>query len=167
MRWNQWQINNGSTVSAHPGSSSLKKQNKSGGPQTKTGSLQAKESKDPQAAGRTNKNQPSDDAELVDHAEDLDNPMEAALAISLGQQTVVVDDRKALVMVPGKGKTPVSIVYGEHAEELAFAQIYFGESRKIKPDCKPSVYAMAPLCTFVQLETENSLGMRSVTTLRS
>lgn len=56
---NQWQINNGSTVSAHPGSSSLKKQNKSGGPQTKTGSLQAKESKDPQAAGRTNKNQVS------------------------------------------------------------------------------------------------------------
>ncbi|KAH7938165.1 hypothetical protein HPB49_021082 [Dermacentor silvarum] len=56
---NQWQINNGSTVSAHPGSSSLKKQNKSGGPQTKTGSLQAKESKDPQAAGRTNKNQKS------------------------------------------------------------------------------------------------------------
>ncbi|KAH7953252.1 hypothetical protein HPB49_006462 [Dermacentor silvarum] len=57
---NQWQINNGSTVSAPPpppGSSSLKKKNKSGGPKNKTGSLQAMESKDPQAAGRTNKNQ--------------------------------------------------------------------------------------------------------------
>ncbi|KAH7937503.1 hypothetical protein HPB49_012747 [Dermacentor silvarum] len=38
-------------------SSEREKQNKSGGPQTNTGSLQAKESKDPQAAGQTNKNQ--------------------------------------------------------------------------------------------------------------
>ncbi|XP_065304810.2 uncharacterized protein [Dermacentor albipictus] len=88
--------------------------------------------------------EPSDEnAERIDDPVDHHNPMETALAMSLGQQTLIIDDSNVLVVAPGEGITPVSIVYDQHAEELSFPQIYLGEPRNISPDSKPSVYTMA------------------------
>ncbi|KAH7937509.1 hypothetical protein HPB49_012753 [Dermacentor silvarum] len=87
---------------------------------------------------------PSDEnAERVDCPEEEHNPIEAALAMLLSQQTLVIVDSNVLVMAPGEGMTPVRIVYDEHAEELSFPQTYLGEPRNINPGSKTSVFTMA------------------------
>ncbi|KAH7983719.1 hypothetical protein HPB52_013876 [Rhipicephalus sanguineus] len=85
----------------------------------------------------------NENGEHVDYPEDNDNPMETSSAMSLGQQTLVIDDSNVLVIAPGEGVTPLNIAYDEHAEELSFPQIYLGEPRNINPTSKPSVYTMA------------------------
>ncbi|XP_037505577.1 uncharacterized protein LOC119381899 [Rhipicephalus sanguineus] len=85
----------------------------------------------------------NENCEHVDCPEDHNNPMEASLAMSLGQQTLVIDDSNVLVIAPREGVTPLNIAYDEHAEELSFPQIYLGEPRNINPASKPSVYTMA------------------------
>ncbi|XP_072142204.1 uncharacterized protein [Dermacentor andersoni] len=88
--------------------------------------------------------EPSDEnAKRIGDPVDHHDPMETALAMSLGQQTLIIDDSNVLVVAPGEGITPVSIVYDQHGEELSFPQIYLGEPRNISPDSKPSVCTMA------------------------
>ncbi|CAN7947878.1 unnamed protein product, partial [Ixodes hexagonus] len=36
-----------------------------------------------------------------------------------------------LAIAPGGNKTPISLLFDEHAEELSLPQIYLGEARKI------------------------------------
>ncbi|EEC07528.1 hypothetical protein IscW_ISCW005579 [Ixodes scapularis] len=43
----------------------------------------------------------------------------------LAQQTL------DLAIVLGENKTPISLLFDEHAEELSFPQIYLGQARKI------------------------------------
>ncbi|KAH7936791.1 hypothetical protein HPB49_004460 [Dermacentor silvarum] len=81
-------------------------------------------------------NVPINNAERVHYPEDEPNPMEAALAMSLSQQTLVIDDSNVLVVASGEEITP-------QAEELSFPQIYLGEPRNINPGSKPSVFTMA------------------------
>ncbi|CAN7946669.1 unnamed protein product, partial [Ixodes hexagonus] len=64
--------------------------------------------------------------ERVEDPEDQHNPVQAALAMSLGEHTLMDDDRNILVMAPGEGRSPLSVVFDEYPEELSFPQIYLG-----------------------------------------
>ncbi|XP_075526543.1 uncharacterized protein LOC142558274 [Dermacentor variabilis] len=84
-----------------------------------------------------------DEIESLPECADLNDPIQAATAMTLAQHTLIWDEDKFLVIAPGEGKKPLSILYDEHAEELSFPQIYLGEPRRVDASAKPTVFTHA------------------------
>ncbi|XP_062713898.1 uncharacterized protein LOC115261586 [Aedes albopictus] len=62
----------------------------------------------------------------------------------LGQQeTLLWNEDKCLEIAPAQNKIPLSIIYDEHAEELAFPAIYYGHPRKFKAGVRVTYFMMA------------------------
>lgn len=62
----------------------------------------------------------------------------------LGQQeTLLWNEDKCLEIAPAQNKVPLSIIYDEHAEELAYPSIYFGHPRKFKSDIRVTYFMIA------------------------
>jgi hypothetical protein len=55
----------------------------------------------------------------------------------------VWDEDMCLHIAPGQHKTPLSIIYDEHAEELSFPHIYYGVAREFKSPHPPTPYMIA------------------------
>jgi hypothetical protein len=63
--------------------------------------------------------------------------------IAARKHTFRLDEEKCLNMAPVMNKTPLNIIFDQYAEELSFAQIYFGVRRQFSTDTPPIPYNIA------------------------
>lgn len=76
------------------------------------------------------------DFEVVDASNDTE--------LLIGQQhTLLWNEDKCLEIAPAQNRTPLSIIYDEHAEELSFPDIYLGHPRIFKPEVHVTAFMMA------------------------
>ncbi|XP_049268753.1 LOW QUALITY PROTEIN: uncharacterized protein LOC125757327 [Rhipicephalus sanguineus] len=113
-----------------------------------------------------------DEIEPAPKVTDLDDPLQAAIALNLMSHTMFIDDAaivntkrddfiggaeeqqqqqqlcglmtglRSLHLAPGEGQTPISLLFDEYAEELSFLQIYLGVPRQITGP-RPTPFAKA------------------------
>ena len=58
-------------------------------------------------------------------------------------RTLMWNEDMCLQIAPGQYKAPFNIIYGEHAEELSFPQIYYGVGREFLSPHPPTPYMIA------------------------
>lgn len=76
------------------------------------------------------------DMEIVDASNETE--------LLIGQQhTLLWNEDKCLEIAPAQNRTPLSIIYDEHAEELSFPDIYLGHPRKFNPEVHVTAFMMA------------------------
>ncbi|XP_055632950.1 uncharacterized protein LOC129773377 [Toxorhynchites rutilus septentrionalis] len=76
------------------------------------------------------------DLEVIDPSNDTE--------LLIGQQhTLLWDEDKCLEIAPGQNQTPLSIIYDEYAEELAFPDIYLGHPRTFSSEVRVTPFMMA------------------------
>lgn len=79
--------------------------------------------------------------------DDVHDPYKAAMAMSLGQQTMLMDEDMIIAIVPAENGTPRNIVYNKFAEELTYPQIYLGQPCRINPNIPSSIMTQQRLAT--------------------
>jgi hypothetical protein len=73
-------------------------------------------------------NVPEDTYELIKSKQNSSD-IECLLA---QQHTLLWNEDRYLEIVPGQNNRPLSVIYDEHAEDLSFPSIYFGQARTFK-----------------------------------
>lgn len=48
------------------------------------------------------------------------------------KQETLIDDQMTIIIAPGEGQTPLSLIYDENLEEMAFIKVHCGQKRKFK-----------------------------------
>lgn len=81
----------------------------------------------------------------IDHfdLDDVHDPYRAVMVLSLGQQTLLVDEGVVLGVSQAEDNTPMRIAYNDFGDEMTFPQIYLGQPRSINPNVPSSVVTMA------------------------
>ena len=67
--------------------------------------------------------------------ENVDETNDMEMLISQ-QQSLMWSEEKYLTIAPGQKNIPLIIIYDEHAEELAFPEIYYGVARQFRQGVK-------------------------------